>query len=543
MVVWEDQRGASSDIYGMRVTPSGLSLDPGGRVISDAVGMQRHPAIAFNGTNYVVVWEDYRGGSGAVYGARVAPDGSVLDTGGVPVSAKLGEEWAPDVSCDGANCLVVWQTWNDGAGDIMGARLDPMGAVLDPEGITVSAGDRRQWGPNIVFNGTYHIVSWGDARNGRRNVDVYAARVSTLGGVIDPGGVGVSTEGDSQVLPAVASDDSGRLMVAHSWLRPASIFGYWRIWGLQWTPPEEQPLQLTLGVHQNPELTAELDVYLVPSKAVQDTSVLLAVNGVAVEAAATDPMGSIYRGGHRLSSPGALLITARARDLAGILTELSREFSAGFVTASDGGSVAGPGGRVNLRCPGGSVTRDSYVLIDSELLLSPPSLALKNPATLTINVSETDGEAWTGLTDRSGLWPSLWREGPDDWEHIASTYDKQTGILTAPVQSLGQFKVVWGPGDLSGGIAEILLRNVPNPFRSVVDVRYYLPRAGFVSVSVYDAGGRLVRTLFEGVRGPGWWGESWDGTDTAGGSLPSGIYFTNVSNGETHVSKKCILVR
>jgi hypothetical protein len=459
----------------------------------------------------------------------------------------------------------------------MGARVDPSGAVVDPEGITVSAGNGRQWAPSVVYNGAYHIVTWSDARNGRRNVDIYAARVSPLGGVIDPGGIGISTDGDSQVLPAAASDDSGRLLVAHSWLRPASIFGYWRVWGVQWTPPEEQPLQMTLGVHQNPELTAELDVYLVPSKAVQDTSVYIAVNGTAVKAAPTDTLGSIYRGGHRLTTPGPLSIAARARDLAGILTEVSREFSAGFLTASDGGHVTGPRGRVSLWCPGGSVARDSYVLIgpdskngapihgSAELIgsrsdprfestqspspdvtaffLSPPALVLKSPATLAVEVSNANGVAGTGSTDGAGQRPYLWREGPDDWERITSIYYRQTGILTASVQRLGRFKVVWGPNDIRGGIAEVLLRNVPNPFRSVVDVKYYLPRGGFVSVSVYDAGGRLVRTLFEGDRGPGWWGESWDGTDMSGGSLPSGIYFTDVSAGEKHVSKKCVLVR
>lgn len=577
MVVWQDRRAASSDIYGMRLTPSGASLDPAGILLSAGDSAQRHPAIAFDGTNYLVVWEDYRSGSGDIYGLRVTRDGSVLDPGGFLISAESEDEWDPAVSCDGGNSLVVWQTWNDGAGDIRGARVSPSGVVADPQGITVSAGSGRQWKPDAVFNGTYHIVTWGDARNGRRNVDLYAARVSTLGGVIDPDGIGISTDSDSQVLPAAASDDTGRLLIAHSWLRPPSIFGYWRIWCVGWDPPEELPLQLTLGIHQNPELTSELDVYLVPSKAVQDTSVYIAVNGVSVKVTATDTKGSIYRGGYRLTTSGPHLITSRARDLAGVLTEANRSFGAGLITASDGGHVAGPGGLVSLWCPRGSFTRDVYVLIDSTLngdsfldgpwepvgmpsspnseldrslsheavsiLLSPPSLVLENPAILAVDLFGIEDMSRGRPAAGSELWPSLWREGPHGWEHAESEYNEDTRTLTAYTRNLGRFKVVWSPIDKRGGTDEILLRNVPNPFRSVVDVKYYVPRGGPVNVSVYDVGGRLVKTLFEGSRGPGWWTESWDGRDTGGGRLPSGIYFTDVRSGGTNVSRKCVLVR
>jgi len=579
LLVWEDQRGGASDIYGMRVTPSGKSLDPGGRLITAAGGMQRRPAVAFDGENYLVVWEDYRGGSGDIYGARITPDFSVPDAGGVPISADSDEEWAPAISFDGEDFLVVWETWNGGSGDIRGARVSTSGPSLIAEGeIAISAANGRQWAPTTQFNGTYHIVAWGDSRNGGGNTDVYAARVSTLGGVIDPDGVGVSTEGDHQLMPAVAAAGSGRLLVAHSWLRPASIFGYWRIWGVAWTPPQDPPLDLTLSVHQNPELTAELDIYLVPSKAVQDASVEIEVNGLDLEAAPTEEEGSIYRAGHRLSAPGPLSIAARAKDLAGVQEETSRVFGAGFISADDGGEAAGPHRKIRLRVRAGSVTRDSYFVIGPEsaggdrFTLSPPSLVLGYPATLTVLVGPDDPEAEEGLrsvgtataaaSPDGGAWagtealeevgpgasgvvirPSLWREGPHGWEPVESLYDERGGELTASVGRLGRFEVVWEPGEGRRGTEAILLRNVPNPFHTVVDVRYYMPREGRVSVSVYDTGGRLVKQLFEGRRGPGWWSESWDGADASGTRLPSGIYFTDLRAGSKHVGGKCVLVR
>jgi hypothetical protein len=72
-VAWKDWRSGASDIYGARVSPSGTVLDPSGRAICTVAGSQYDPSVAYDGTNYGVVWGDYRSG-GDIYGATVNPE-------------------------------------------------------------------------------------------------------------------------------------------------------------------------------------------------------------------------------------------------------------------------------------------------------------------------------------------------------------------------------------------------------------------------------------------------------------------------------------
>jgi large repetitive protein len=75
LVVWQDSRGSATsdvyDIFGARVSAAGDVLDPSGIVISNAVGDQKSPAVAFDGQRYLVVWADSRTGSPRIHGTRV----------------------------------------------------------------------------------------------------------------------------------------------------------------------------------------------------------------------------------------------------------------------------------------------------------------------------------------------------------------------------------------------------------------------------------------------------------------------------------------
>ncbi len=82
----------------------------------------------------------------------------------------------------------------------------------------------------------------------------------------------------------------------------------------------------------------------------------------------------------------------------------------------------------------------------------------------------------------------------------------------------------------------------PNPFggRTVID--YALPVAGAVSLTVYDAAGRPVRTLEQGVRDAGRYSVAWDGRNDGGETVAAGIYFYTLETDDTSATEKLIVV-
>ncbi len=72
------------------------------------------------------------------------------------------------------------------------------------------------------------------------------------------------------------------------------------------------------------------------------------------------------------------------------------------------------------------------------------------------------------------------------------------------------------------------LRAAPNPARGRCALHFAATSVEPVSLTLYDARGRLVRRLEHNVRSPGKQVVEWDGRDSAGRAVPSGPYFARL---------------
>jgi hypothetical protein len=159
------------------------------------------------------------------------------------------------------------------------------------------------------------------------------------------------------------------------------------------------------------------------------------------------------------------------------------------------------------------------------------------------DATPTDGD-WGGATEDFYFTSAPLVNGQHIFEarayHTYGNVDPTPGIDTLTI-------------DRTSGVAprvtaaDISIENRPNPFGSRVEITYSLPgeygKSVHASIRVYDVGGRQVANLLEGSRSPGADRLSWDGTHMGGGPAPSGIYFIELTAGDSRVVKKLALTR
>lgn len=89
----------------------------------------------------------------------------------------------------------------------------------------------------------------------------------------------------------------------------------------------------------------------------------------------------------------------------------------------------------------------------------------------------------------------------------------------------------------------VLAQNSPNPFNPTTDIRFTLNRAeDQVTLAVYNLAGQLVKTLVQSSLPDGEYIYTWDGTDSHGLNVGSGIYLYTLTTGQVTYSKKMVML-
>ena len=93
-----------------------------------------------------------------------------------------------------------------------------------------------------------------------------------------------------------------------------------------------------------------------------------------------------------------------------------------------------------------------------------------------------------------------------------------------------------------------LLQNYPNPFNPETWIPYQLSEDSFVSVSIYDTAGTLIRTLSLGFQSAGFYNSRdraayWDGRNTLGEPVASGLYFYQLVTPYFQQTKRMLILK
>ena len=91
-----------------------------------------------------------------------------------------------------------------------------------------------------------------------------------------------------------------------------------------------------------------------------------------------------------------------------------------------------------------------------------------------------------------------------------------------------------------------LKQNYPNPFNPETTIRFGVPASAkdaITSLTVYNVLGKKITVLFKGNLKMGYHEFKWNGKNTSGNNVASGIYFYQLKSGKTNIIKKMVLVR
>jgi Leucine-rich repeat (LRR) protein len=184
LVVYYDD--SPTNLYARFVSTAGEVSDP--IIIAN---VSAAPAVAFGNSDFMVVWAN-----GDVWGQRVNPDGT-LNGSQIVISTGGRNDEYPSLAFDGANYLVIWASEsyvNALDFDVYAARVSESGSVLDTNPIIVSAtpGAQGSWRKMGVAYGTNSfLVAWQDLNTSTQGV--YGRRIGLDGVPIDTGRFAIAT--------------------------------------------------------------------------------------------------------------------------------------------------------------------------------------------------------------------------------------------------------------------------------------------------------------------------------------------------------------
>jgi hypothetical protein len=129
---------------------------------------------------------------------------------------------------------------------------------------------------------------------------------------------------------------------------------------------------------------------------------------------------------------------------------------------------------------------------------------------------------------------------------IRRTTFYNAGIFVTPVVTADAQITIGSTSDVDPGLATgrgPTIGAEPNPARGAVTFALGAQSAGAQRLEIHDLAGRLVRVVDDGWRGAESRHVQWDGRDSSGAPVPSGIYLATFAAGDRSVRLRVAMVR
>lgn len=184
-VAWQDRRDGDYEVYFSLLDENGVKVEGGDRRLTNASGFSINVTLAWNGTEFIPVWQDERNGLFDLFAQR-------LDIGGNPIGdnvqltdgSSIGQNnEAPSVAAGTKGIGVAWAS-GDAITHLI--QFQTFTAELEPLSPTIILADGTTEAvfPTVVWNKDRYIVAWFDKTASPRGI--YGAAISEDGQLLTP---------------------------------------------------------------------------------------------------------------------------------------------------------------------------------------------------------------------------------------------------------------------------------------------------------------------------------------------------------------------
>jgi hypothetical protein len=144
--------GAFVDVTGAVLTGSPFNIDV---TANDDVA----PAVASDGTNFLVAYQRIFSTDSDIQGALVSATGPTVSLFGIDTAIDF-DDVLPQLAFDGTNYLAVYQeTFSSTDHDIIGTRVSPAG-VANPNVVLIATFANDDLVPALAFGTTNYLVAY-----------------------------------------------------------------------------------------------------------------------------------------------------------------------------------------------------------------------------------------------------------------------------------------------------------------------------------------------------------------------------------------------
>ncbi len=217
--------------------------------------------------------------------------------------------------------------------------------------------------------------------------------------------------------------------------------------------------------------------------------------------------------------------------------------------------------------PEGLFGYDTVTVVVTRAPKTPPEVNLPDSLTFDADTSITL-DVWSLVTDSYND-TLLYYAFSTSNDSLLQSYESSTGIVTISAEAgwsgLAVLRLVVTDPDTAIGRDSVFVtvtpamsvgedddllpqsfalhQNYPNPFNPATLIEYSVPRSSHIVVAVYNVLGQEIDRLVDDERPAGRHSVFWEGTDSNGRQVASGIYFYRMQAGEFVVTKKMVLLK